>query len=244
LKVDVGFAALSHPLRRDMLDRLTRGPLSISELADGAGMTFAAVSKHLRVLEGAGLITRRIAGREHRFAAIPGGLDPAVDWIAEHSRLWQHSLDRLKQLMEDEVSAALMASAEITIDAPADRVFSAWCDQRIAAKFLCVGDPARGEARIDARVGGEIFVVMADASMRILHRGEFLVVDPPRRLVFTWLSQPTGLRLTIVSVDFEQLDGRRTRVRLQHEGFGDAETARSHAGGWTGILQALDGALR
>jgi uncharacterized protein YndB with AHSA1/START domain/DNA-binding transcriptional ArsR family regulator len=242
LTVDAGFAALSHPLRRTMLDRLAREPLSISELAEGAAMTFAAVSKHLRVLEGAGLVVRRVAGREHRFAAIPGGLDQTADWIAEHSKVWQQSLDRLKQLMEDEVNAPLVASGEVLIDAPPDRVFAAWCDQRAARKFLCVGDPAMGEARIDARVGGEIFVVMADAATRILHRGEFLVVDPPRRLMFTWLSQPTGLRLTVVTVDFEA-EGRRTRVKLRHEGFAEAATAQAHSGGWSGILEALKVAL-
>jgi uncharacterized protein YndB with AHSA1/START domain/DNA-binding transcriptional ArsR family regulator len=243
LTVDAEFAALSHPLRRTMLDRLARTPLSISELADGAGMTFAAVSKHLRTLEGAGLVARRVVGREHRFAAVPDGLNPAADWIAEHSKVWQRSLDRLKQLMEEDVSQPLMASADVVIDAAPDRVFAAWCGQHTARKFLCVGDPAQGEARIDARVGGEIFVVMADAATRILHRGEFLVVDPPRRLVFTWVSQPTALRLTIVAVDFEP-EGNRTRVRLRHEGFADPETAQAHAGGWNGILEALRRVVR
>jgi uncharacterized protein YndB with AHSA1/START domain/DNA-binding transcriptional ArsR family regulator len=238
LTIDAGFAALSHPLRRTMLDRLARAPLSISELAAGADMTFAAVSKHLRVLEGAGLVTRRVAGREHRFVAIPGGLDQTVDWIAEHSKRWQQSLNRLKQLMEDDVSASMMASAETVIEAPPDRVFAAWCDPRTARKFLCVGDPAQGEARIDARVGGEIFIVMAEGATRILHRGEFLVVDPPRRLVFTWISQPTALRLTVVAVDFEA-EGKGTRVTLRHEGFADPETARAHSGGWNGILETL-----
>jgi uncharacterized protein YndB with AHSA1/START domain/DNA-binding MarR family transcriptional regulator len=242
LTIDSGFAALSHPLRRTMLDRLAHEPLSISELAEGAGMTFAAVSKHLRVLEGAGLVTRRVAGREHRFAAIPGGLDRAVDWIAAHSSAWQQSLEQLKKLVEEEVRASLIAAAEVLIDAAPDRVFAAWCDQRTARKFLCVGDPDQGEARIDARVGGEIFVVMAERATRILHRGEFLVVDPPRRLMFTWLSQPTALRLTVVAVEFEA-QGRGTRVSLRHEGFTDADTAQAHAGGWNGILQALGKAV-
>ena len=79
---------------------------------------------------------------------------------------------------------------------------------------------------------------MAEGATRILHRGEFLVVDPPRRLVFTWISQPTALRLTVVAVDFEA-EGKGTRVTLRHEGFADPETARAHSGGWNGILETL-----
>jgi uncharacterized protein YndB with AHSA1/START domain len=242
LNLDRRFAALAHPLRRDMLARLAGGPHTISELAARADMTFAAVSKHLRVLEEAGLVSRRIEGREHRFAGRPRALGPAGDWIAEHTGRWQQSLNRMKAVMEEEMAQSLSAMAEVFVAAPPERVFKGWCDPAIAGKFLCVGDPTLGECRLDPRVGGEIFVVMADKTMRILHRGEFLVVDPPRRLMFTWLSQPTGLRLTVVTVTFAAERGG-TRVSLVHEGFVEADVTQSHAGGWTGILGNLAAAL-
>jgi uncharacterized protein YndB with AHSA1/START domain len=145
-------------------------------------------------------------------------------------------------VMEEEMANALRATAEVFVAAPPERVFKGWCDPDTARKFLCVGDPALGECRLDPRVSGEIFVIMADKAMRILHRGEFLVVDPPRRLMFTWLSQPTGLRLTVVSVTFAAERGG-TKVALVHEGFAEADMAQSHAGGWTGILGNLAAAL-
>jgi uncharacterized protein YndB with AHSA1/START domain/DNA-binding transcriptional ArsR family regulator len=238
VSLDEGFGALAHPLRRKMLAALRREPRTITELAAGSAMTFAAVSKHLRVLEGAGLVRRQVRGREHYFAVRPGGLRPVSDWVAAHSRLWQQSLESLKQTVETEMARNLRATAEIFVAAPPSRVFDAWREARTAATFLCVGDPALGEARIDARVGGEIYVAMSDGTTRILHRGEFLVVDPPSRLVFTWISQPTDLRLTVVSVDFVAERGG-TRVSLVHEGFADPQAATSHAGGWSTILANL-----
>jgi uncharacterized protein YndB with AHSA1/START domain/predicted transcriptional regulator len=238
MSLDDGFSALAHPLRRKMLASIHKEPRTITELASGSAMTFAAVSKHLRVLEEAGLVRREIKGREHYFAAVPRGLRPVSDWVAAHSLLWQQSLQTLKHVVETEMAQSLRASAEIHVAAPPTRVFDAWCDARTAATFLCVGDPKLGEARVDARVGGEVFVVMSDGATEILHRGEFLVVDRPRRLVFTWISQPTGLRLTVVSVDFLAERGG-TRVTLMHEGFADPDVAASHAGGWSTILASL-----
>lgn len=238
MSVDAAFGALAHPLRRQMLVALTDAPRTISELAAGAAITFAAVSKHLRVLEEAGLVRRRVEGRSHYFAASPGALRPAADWVAAHSALWQEGLFRLKTMMETEMENELAARAEVFVAAPPERVFDAWCEPSRAARFLGVGDPSRATVELDARVGGALFVAMRFGEVEILHRGEFLVLDRPRRLVMTWMSQPTGLRLTIVSVDFvPERDG--TRVRLVHEGFTDAKTARQHAGGWGGILESL-----
>jgi uncharacterized protein YndB with AHSA1/START domain/DNA-binding transcriptional ArsR family regulator len=242
VNLDEGFGALSHPLRRKMLAAIHKEPRTITELAAGSAMTFAAVSKHLRVLEEAGLVRRQIKGREHYFAAHPRGLRPVSDWVAAHTRLWQQSLQTLKDVVEKQMSQSLRATAEIQIAAPPALVFNAWCEARTAAKFLCVGDPKLGEARIDARVGGEVFVVMSDGATRILHRGEFLAVDRPHRLVFTWISQPTGLRLTVVAVNFAAERGG-TRVSLTHEGFADADAASSHAGGWSTILASLAASL-
>lgn len=236
--IDAGFSALSHPLRRSMLARLGQGRRTISQLVGGAGMTFAAVSRHLRVLEQAGLVVRRIEGREHYFSASPSGFRGVENWVRDHAALWQESLERLKHVMESEMVNALSAHAEVFVNAPPERVFDAWCDSRTAARFLLVGNAALGEVRLDPRVGGEVFVAMRDEHTEILHRGAFVVVARPSRLVFTWVSQPTRLRLTVVSVDFIA-EGTGTRVRLLHEGFAEESDARSHEGGWTGILTAL-----
>lgn len=89
------FAALADPTRRALLARLAEGPLTVGELAEPFEMTFAAVSKHLRVLEGAGLISR---GREAQYR--PASLDArplraAAAWIDDYQQFWADSFDAL-----------------------------------------------------------------------------------------------------------------------------------------------------
>jgi len=95
------FAALADPTRRAILARLSEGETSVKELAKPFKMTQPAVSKHLKVLEKAGLITR---GREAQWR--PAKLDAsrlkdAADWIARYRRFWEESLDRLDDYPHD-----------------------------------------------------------------------------------------------------------------------------------------------
>src|SRR5690349_2738642 len=89
------FAALADPTRRAILSRLAAGEATVTELAEPFAMSFPAVSKHLRVLERAGLITR---GREAQWR--PARLEArrlkeVADWVAHYRRFWEQSLDRL-----------------------------------------------------------------------------------------------------------------------------------------------------
>ncbi|GAB2836914.1 ArsR/SmtB family transcription factor [Microbacterium insulae] len=93
------FAALADPTRRAILERLSGGAATVGELAEPFDMTFAAVSKHLRVLESAGLVTR---GREAQYR--PAALDarPLADasrWIGDYARFWEDSVDALDQYL-------------------------------------------------------------------------------------------------------------------------------------------------
>jgi uncharacterized protein YndB with AHSA1/START domain/DNA-binding transcriptional ArsR family regulator len=240
MTLDTGFAALSHPLRRQMLAELAGGRHTISDFADKAAMTFAAVSRHLRVLEEAGLVTREVAGREHFFAAQPAALDDAKAWVDAQSARWQNSLEKLKTLMETEMTAQnpLVALAEIHIKAPPEKVFGAWTDRKTASTFLGGEGMSAKALRIDPKPGGELFIPMTDGDRMEMHRGEFLLVDAPRRLVFTWLSVHTQLRTTVVGVDFIAEKGGTT-VKLTHEGFESAGAATGHTGGWASILSQL-----
>ena len=90
------FAALADPTRRAILGRLAEGEATVNELADPFPITVQAVSKHLKVLEGAGLITRgRTAQlRPSRLAGAP--LKDAVDWLESYRGFWEGSFDRLE----------------------------------------------------------------------------------------------------------------------------------------------------
>ena len=77
------------------------GEASVTELAEPFDMSLPAISKHLRVLEKAGLLARRREGRVHRCSMDPKPLKSAADWIIEHQRFWEQSLDRLAQYLEE-----------------------------------------------------------------------------------------------------------------------------------------------
>jgi DNA-binding transcriptional ArsR family regulator len=99
--LSVTFAALADPTRRAILARLASGEASVSELAAPFEMSLPAVSKHLKVLERAGLITRGRAAqwRPCRLEAAP--LKDASDWLEEYRRFWEESFDRLEDYLRE-----------------------------------------------------------------------------------------------------------------------------------------------
>jgi DNA-binding transcriptional ArsR family regulator len=96
------FAALADPTRRRILAHLARGDKCVTHLARPHAMSLPAVSKHLRVLERAGLLTRRRDGRIHEMRLDAKPLRQAAQWVEEYRRFWQGSLDRLAQYLEKE----------------------------------------------------------------------------------------------------------------------------------------------
>jgi len=99
-RLDVTFHALSDPTRRGMIARLALGEKSIGELAEPFAMTFAGASKHVKVLEDAGLITRRKAGRTHLVSIDAKPLEEAERWLRQWEKFWNVRLDRLEALIE------------------------------------------------------------------------------------------------------------------------------------------------
>lgn len=93
--LDVTFSALSHPTRRGILGQLRAGEASVSELAAPHGLSAPAISRHLKLLEGAGLIARRVDGRFHRCRLVPEAMEEAAAWLERHRRFWAQQLDSL-----------------------------------------------------------------------------------------------------------------------------------------------------
>lgn len=93
--LDRVFHALSDPSRRTMVERLRRGPASVSELARPLDMSLAAVVQHLRVLQDSGIVESQKVGRVRTCQLRPGALEPAGEWIAEHRTGWERRLDQL-----------------------------------------------------------------------------------------------------------------------------------------------------
>jgi len=95
------FAALADPTRRAILARLATGEASVTELAEPFEMSMPAVSKHLKVLERAGLITRAREAQWRPCRLEPAPLQQVEDWIERHRRIWEERLDRLDDLLRE-----------------------------------------------------------------------------------------------------------------------------------------------
>ena len=104
--LDRTFRALAHPTRRAILTRLAKdGEASVTDLAEPFDVSLMAISKHLKVLEKAGLIRRKKDGRVHRCSFDPHSIDPASDWIDAHRRFWEQQLDSLSRYLKSQRGA-------------------------------------------------------------------------------------------------------------------------------------------
>ena len=100
--LDATFAALADPTRRAILARLALGEASVGELASPFQVSLPAISKHLRVLESAGLMAREREGRVHRCRLVAGPLHAAADWLLFYRRFWEGSFDSLADYLAKE----------------------------------------------------------------------------------------------------------------------------------------------
>jgi DNA-binding transcriptional ArsR family regulator len=99
--LDLAFAAIADPTRRAILDRLGRGPASISDLAEPAGMSLTGLKKHVRILEEAGLVTTEKVGRTRVCNLGPRKLDDAREWIDAYRRTLEERLDRFGEMLDE-----------------------------------------------------------------------------------------------------------------------------------------------
>lgn len=93
--------ALADPTRRAILERLTRGPTRVTDVAAPFEMSLNAVSKHIKVLEAARLVRRTRQGREHTLEIDPQPLREVVQWASDIERFWSERLDRIEQFFEE-----------------------------------------------------------------------------------------------------------------------------------------------
>src|SRR4051794_39241649 len=91
--VNNAYRALAHPVRRSIIERLSQGSATVGEATTGLGVSKPAISKHLKVLEEAGVVSRVIDGRTHRLSLDPGPLDEATAWLELQRNRWTQVLD-------------------------------------------------------------------------------------------------------------------------------------------------------
>jgi DNA-binding transcriptional ArsR family regulator len=95
--VNDSFRALAHPIRRGIVERLGAGPATVADASRGFGVSKPAISKHLRVLEEAGIVVRTVEGRRHRLALDLDSLGETIDWVDRQRLIWGRMLDAVDE---------------------------------------------------------------------------------------------------------------------------------------------------
>lgn len=121
--------------------------------------------------------------------------------------------------------------------APREDVFNAWLDADGMRHWMCPGDIKETEVEIDARVGGKFRLVMHGGEKDHEMTGEYVEIDPPSRIAFTWVSH-TAVAGSLVTLEFHDR-GEETELVLTHERLPSTDIAGQHEAGWTSILDKL-----
>jgi DNA-binding transcriptional ArsR family regulator len=96
------FRALSHPIRRGIVERLAEGPATVGEATSGFGVSKPAISRHLKVLEQTGVVKRVVEGRTHRLSLEPGVLSEAATWMDRQRTVWERLFDVVDDYVKEE----------------------------------------------------------------------------------------------------------------------------------------------
>ena len=124
------------------------------------------------------------------------------------------------------------------ISASPEEVFEAWTDAEGMRQWMRPGPTADARITLDVRKGGSYRIDMIRGADVYEHRGEYLEVDPPRRLQFTWISKGTKETPSVVTVELTPSEGG-TALVLTHERLPDAQAATGHEKGWSEIVDQL-----
>ena len=138
----------------------------------------------------------------------------------------------------------LETTLTITRQLPAspEDVFDAWTTPDILRQWMCPFDTKVVRADLDLRVGGKYFIDMQGEEALHKHEGEYMEIDRPNRLVFTWISAGTHQDTSLVTVTFEK-SGDGTALTLVHDRLPDTEAVGDHNRGWTSALDNLQALL-
>jgi uncharacterized protein YndB with AHSA1/START domain len=141
----------------------------------------------------------------------------------------------------NEAAPVLVVRRQIAV--PRERVFEAWLDSESLAHWMRPGDFTHATVTVDPRVGGGFRIVMEGRTdgVNYEHRGEYLAIEPPSLLSFTWISKATDYEPTVVTIEFHER-GTGTELVLTHRRLAP-KAVEAHRQGWTDIVRLLDEAL-
>jgi uncharacterized protein YndB with AHSA1/START domain/DNA-binding transcriptional ArsR family regulator len=265
-QLDATLMALADPTRRAIMRRLAEGEARVTEVAVPFPISLNAVSKHIRVLERAGLVQRRVVGREHILSFNPAPLDEAAAWIAAQQATWHERFDVLEALLTEEgapdtehdarrekgmhelhphASTSSTVERETAEMTPPEHNITIVreIDAPASAVYAAWTDPAimrrwiASEVDADVRVGGSYrHVVDAGEAGRFVHSGRYLALESERRIVQTFQGGSEGADREEDSSDLYQNE----RLEITLRPLGPTRTELTFSNIWEG--QALTSA--
>jgi uncharacterized protein YndB with AHSA1/START domain len=231
--VDAVFKALADPTRRELLDELFRSDgQTLSALEERFSMTRFGVMKHLKQLEGAGLVVTKRRGREKLHFLNPVPIRLVHDrWVSKYAEPWAAALSDLQRRLESPMEKVF----EIYIRTTPERLWEAITDPGIRAKYNF------GAGVSSDWTPGSHFEMGHPSAPTLLGEGENVEVDPPRRLVQTmialWSEEVKSEGSTRVTWEIEPI-GDSCRLRVTHDQLRDGANDQLY-GGWPMILSGL-----
>lgn len=130
------------------------------------------------------------------------------------------------------------------INAPIAKVFDAWLDPKTLTEFMLpMTDMEKPEVQNEAQEGGGFTIIMQVGDNKIPHTGQYLEIDRPNKLVFSWES-PASTDGSTVTLTFTEISDNKTGLELSHIKFIDEERRSNHEGGWTTILNKLSEVMK
>lgn len=252
--LDQVFQALADPTRREMVAVLTRGPASVSALAQPFDMTLSAVMQHLQVLIDSGLVTTEKVGRVRTCHIESHALRAAEEWIVERRTLWENRLDRLDLLLgasphpqerpDMTDHSVLVSTFAIERDYPVtpDKVFAAWADPQTKARWFAGGHTSNHE--LDFRPGGvEITRGQNPEGKDLTFESRYHDIIPSRRIVYSsvLLVERAPVTISVTTVQFEPSDMGTTLMLTEQDTYLDGheqpDWRESGTHGWLAALE-------
>ncbi len=240
------FKAVADGTRRSLLTQICQqGASRVTDLAVTYDMSLNAISKHIKVLENAGLVTRNTIGRTHWIEANLEQVGLAENWFKQLNSIWELRLDKLGEILKSEglEMTDLKVTIKKTVNAPIEKVFDAWLDPKILSKFM-TPMPGMADSKVEnePKVGGKFTIIMHVGDDELPHTGVYLEINRPDKLVFTWVSQNSidDSRVTLV---FNEVEKNKTDISLSQVKFIDEQSRSDHEGGWSNIIDKLNNVL-
>jgi uncharacterized protein YndB with AHSA1/START domain/DNA-binding transcriptional ArsR family regulator len=253
-ELDDVFAALAHPIRRAIIERLAEGECTVGQLAEPHHVSLPAISQHLRALEEVGLLEQTPAGRVRRCALKAAPLSAAFSWIVQYRIFWEDMLDEIAGKVEGRgrTMTATKAKTKTTtgtvrlsrvFKAPRERVFNAFLDPDAFAKWIPPNGYTAHVYKFEPKVGGRYRMSFSSLDKKDTHffGGKFLEIKPYERLRYTdkfETDNPEMQGEMRVTVTFKEVRGG-TEVKIVQEGVPKAIPVEGAMLGWSQSLENL-----